>query len=131
MALALSPLSCKGDGSGNANGFIDDAVVVQKVLSLDRSRRHSHEKRSHHFRRILQQIGSGLTSTLQTISDAYFTNSCNAGVTRGDLDAQIAFPFRWSAHVVENECEQVTIRCPIAHQHDRRDSQTFLVDLAT
>ena len=54
-----------------------------------------------------------------------------AGVTRGELRAEVALAFFGSANIVEQQRENVAVESSAAHDLHRRNAKSFLINLAT
>ena len=116
---------------GETNGLVGDSVAVQKVLCLEGACGEFAKLGAHEAFGVGDQLfGEGVHFFEAVLGDdlleAALTDTAGA-----DLSSEVALALLRSAHVVEDQREDLGVHLASADETDRGDADAFLIDLAT
>ena len=120
--LRRGRLSREPDAHSDTHGIVADTIVVEKILGSVSTGRNGCEEGAHHLLGVIEQCGASAPHSCQAVTAAEFVQSRGAGVTGGELRAQVAPALLGSTDIVQQQRQQVAIDLAAAHDLHRRDT---------
>ncbi len=123
-------IAADGDGGGDADGALGDAVAIEAVGKVPGSIGESAEARAHHALRVIAQVGQVPFDAGDAVAGDGFHQAGAAALDRHELGEQVAFALDRGSNVGEDEVEQAALDAALFDEEDGGNANALLIDFA-